>query len=98
MDCIVVSDCIGLMAISSEDGLRLFDILKNYLKNSQDVKLDFSGVELVASAFLNASIGKLYSCFTAVDIENYIHITGLDDAEIELLDLVCVNARAFYKT
>lgn len=46
-------------AVSSEDGDILFGKLREALKNGVTIKLDFSGLELITSTFLDASIGQM---------------------------------------
>mgnify|MGYP001266696391 CR=1 FL=1 len=57
---LVISDVIQQSnAISHSDGLRLYDHVILNLKG-KDYTLSFQGINRVSTAFLNASIGKLF--------------------------------------
>ena len=48
-------------AISAQDGEKVFDLIVSYFEQKEKVTVDFTEIDLTITAFLNSSIGKLYS-------------------------------------
>lgn len=46
------------IAISYEEGLKCFQVMKKNLDNHEDVVLDFDGIRYVITAFFNPIIGN----------------------------------------
>ncbi|RKQ43080.1 uncharacterized protein DUF4325 [Roseivirga pacifica] len=80
-------------AISAADGEVLFDKIKSHIDKKEKVVLDFSGIELTITAFLNSSIGKLYSLYSSDEIKEHLDIKNLPNEEISLLKLVIDRAK-----
>ena len=56
---IVVREVIGTdLAVSTDNGLKVFHEIDNLLKTEEEINLDFEGVTIVITAFLNAAIGS----------------------------------------
>jgi hypothetical protein len=49
------------IAVSTDDGNIVFEKLNAHLLNDEKVVLDFEGIIIMTTAFLNVAIGKLYS-------------------------------------
>lgn len=81
------------LAVSAKQGSKIYEELYTSIKNEKNIVLDFEGIELIITAFLNASIGKLYSEFTSEEIRKYLTIENLDPTETELLKLVLEHAK-----
>ena len=59
---IIVKDTINTnFAVSTEDGNAIFELLNENFLHDNLVLLDFSGITLMTTAFLNSAIGQLYS-------------------------------------
>ena len=56
-------------AISLEDAEKLYSILKTSLDEKKKVIISFEGIELLITAFLNASFGKLFKDYAEKDID-----------------------------
>lgn len=83
----------GIFAISSEDGEKIyFEINKSFL-NKEKVILDFSGIEITITAFLNSCIGKLYANFSSEEIKNLLTVKNLNNDEKPLLKFVIDKAK-----
>ena len=84
-----VFDIIGKnIAISTEDGKKIFEILKGEIEKSQsDIMVSFKGIDMLISHFLNESIGELYSYFdkSKWDILDSIKYIDIDEDDLELL-------------
>jgi len=76
------------IAISTEDGKKVFEILKNEIERSEsDIVVSFKGIDMLISHFLNESIGELYSYFSTSkwDILDNIKYIDIDEDDLELL-------------
>lgn len=76
------------IAISTEDGKKVFDILKKEIESGNEIVVSFDGINMLISHFLNESIGELYSYFekskwSTLDKIKYIEI---DEDDLELLN------------
>jgi transcriptional regulator len=49
------------LAVSTENGDKVFEMIDALLQRKESVELDFIGVSIMITAFLNAAIGRLYS-------------------------------------
>ncbi len=84
-----VYDVIGKsIAISTEDGKKVFEAIKNKIENGEsDIIISFEGINMLISHFLNESIGELYSYFGSSkwDILDRIKYIDIDEDDLELL-------------
>jgi hypothetical protein len=48
------------LCVASDDGLKVYTLIKERLDAGTPTVLSFAGVEVLTSAFLNAAIGQLY--------------------------------------
>lgn len=95
---IKVADVIGAnLGVSSDDGRAVFEKLLIALNAGQDVDLDFTGIDMLISAFLNASVGKLVEHFSIEEIHNRVAFSGMQDGDRELLEKVLENAFRYYE-
>jgi len=87
MTSINVKETIGnTIAMSTEDGQKLFHILYENIKNSHKVELSFLGIDILISHFLNESIGKLYAKFETWELlDKAIVYRDIDEDDLELL-------------
>jgi hypothetical protein len=95
-----VKDAISnTIAMSTEDGQKLFYVLYENIKNSHKIELSFSGIDILISHFLNEAIGKLYEKFETWDLlDNAIVYTDMDDDDLELLkEKVIPTAKNHFK-
>lgn len=47
--------------IASEDGEKVYNVIKKAFEQKDKVQLSFEGIEDLTSAFLNAAVGQLYN-------------------------------------
>lgn len=94
---IKVTEVVGSdICVSSEDGAKVFEKLSLALETDRLIELDFSGVQIVISAFLNAAIGRLVENTSKESILQRIKLTNLAEEDRELIDRVLDNAVKFY--
>ena len=76
------------IAISTDDGEKIFTKIKKLLENQENsIEVSFLGIDMLISHFLNESIGKLYITFPntkwqEIDSINY---TDIDEDDLDLL-------------
>lgn len=70
------------VAISPVAGLRVFEVVRRHILQSEKCLLSFSGIENLTSAFCNALIGKLYMEFGEKKIDSLLDVQGLEQNEI----------------
>jgi len=87
MEIINVKDIIGKgIAMSTEDGEKLFTSLYKLLKEHKSIKVSFANIDILISHFLNEGIGKLYEKFEDWDVlDKVIEYTNIDSDDLELL-------------
>ena len=94
-----VVDVIGTsLAVSSDDGQKVFDKVAPLLKQGQKVRLSFENIETVISAFLNAAIGQLYGEFQEDQIRESFGVPrDMSPEDLALLKRVVDNAKLYFK-
>ncbi|GKT04486.1 STAS-like domain-containing protein [Furfurilactobacillus entadae] len=96
MNTIIIKQEIGTsIAASAETAQDIFKELKNYYDRKESVVVDFSDLSTITTAFLNASIGDLYTLGTPEDLNKYIHISSktLTPLQFKKVKLVMDNAK-----
>ena len=85
-------------AFDNTNGDKVFEKIAEVTKdNAKTVVLDFDGIELVNTAFLNNAIGRLFNK-DEYDIEkNRVLISNMDDTKKELLKETISNAVKKYE-
>jgi len=86
----------GGTAVSSDDGDILFAKIKDSIQNGKSVELDFSGVTLITTAYLNSAIGQLYSLFTSDQLNNSLKLKNVADEDKILFKRVILRAKEYF--
>ena len=94
-----VFDVIGSpIAVSSEDGQKVYDRIAPLLHQGKKVRLSFEKIEIVISAFLNAAIGQLYGEFSEDEVRNLFLVPReISPEDLALLKVVVDNAKLYFK-
>ena len=95
---IIVKDIIqSKIAFDAEDGNKVFDeILKKSRENYDVIYLNFKGIDLINTAFLNNAVGKLFDTQLFNLKENKVLIQNMDSNKLELLKETISVARKKY--
>ena len=80
-------------AVSAQDGDKVYNAILPYFEKNESVTLDFEGIELIITAFLNTCIGKLYGKFSSDELKTLLDIQNLKKDEMRLLKLVIDKAK-----
>lgn len=85
-------------AVSTELGEDLFHLLKSKLDNNETVTLDFEGIIVLITAFLNSSVGPLYNnYYTNEFIDSNLKFVNISESNLKYINLVKENAKKYYK-
>ena len=87
---------IGTYAMTLQDGERLHDAIATPLKAGTPVLVDFDGVSVFTSVFLNVAIGRLYGEFPEALLKTHLSFSHLSDIDQELLQIVIRNAQEYF--
>lgn len=96
MSRIDVHALIGEVGITLEDGQMVYDLVHPMLQAGKAVELDFKGVDILASPFLNAAIGHLLEDIQPDDLNRLLRIENLVPAGMFTLRRVIENAKQYY--
>lgn len=97
METLKVKDLIKVdFAVTTDDGDSVFKILDIHFENGEKTILDFSGIYILTTAFLNAAIGQLYSKYTSEDISAYLKLENVNDSDKILFKTVIQRAKEYF--
>lgn len=85
------------MAVTPDEGQPILTEIIGYIQSGDTVEIDFSGLQICTTAFLNVVIGNLYKDYTSEQLREKISFKGLDDPMKERLKKVTDRAKTFYK-
>lgn len=83
--------------ITPDEGTLVYNEIIRLFKQNKDVVLDFSGIELMTTAFLNMAIGELYKDHTTEDLKNKLSFANITEPSAIRIKKVTDNAKLFYK-
>ncbi len=86
----------GPDAVSSLDGDRVFHEIDAALKEGNRVLLDFEGITLLITTFLNAAIGQLYGSYDVKFIQDHLAVEHMSDQDKSILRLVTRRAKEYF--
>lgn len=86
----------GNFAVTTDDGNLVFNLLDKSLSNKQAVKLDFSEIIVLTTAFLNAAIGQLYSKYKSEEIAPFLKLINVADEDKILFKKVTERAKEYF--
>lgn len=94
---IKITDHISLnKGITPDEAEPLYEMEMNAFRAGQKVVLDFEGVEMLTTAFLNVIIGNLYKDYTSEELKLKLGLEHLDEATAIRIKKVTTNAKSFY--
>jgi Icc-related predicted phosphoesterase len=83
--------------VESDDGEKVFKLIKKGLNENKKIILSFQNVEMLTSAFLNTAIGQLYRDFDEEKIKSSLEVENLSPEDKVLLKRVTSTAKLYYK-
>lgn len=96
IDILVNSVIDNSYAVSSDQGDLIFKKIIEVLQSNTKVELDFSGITMMTTAFLNASIGQLYSIYNSEQLNTSLIIKNIASEDKILFNIVIVRAKEYF--
>ncbi|GAB4233135.1 MAG: hypothetical protein Tsb0034_06210 [Ekhidna sp.] len=97
-DSFKISEIIGGdTAVSTDDGQKVFDLLQKNIASHKSAVADFSEINIMTTAFLNAAIGQLYSQFTSEELNKYLKLVNVADEDKILFKKVVDRAKQYFE-
>ncbi len=83
-------------AVSSEIGRSIYSIIEGALEQGHIAVLDFENINIITSAFLNSSIGRLYHRYSSEELQSYVKLLNMSDDDRILLKKVTDRAKEYF--
>lgn len=83
--------------VTPEEGLPISERIKVAIKEGEPVALDFAGMQLITTAFLNVVIGTLYKDFSSEQLKKLLSFENLTEGIALRIKRVTDNAKQFYE-
>ncbi|MEJ5143946.1 STAS-like domain-containing protein [Sphingobacterium sp. MYb388] len=85
-------------AVSSDNGDKVFRLIKKNLDTKNYLVLDFDEIELIITAFLNAAIGQLYSnnLYESSFLNEHIKFDNIKQRDVKLFKDVVETAKIYF--
>lgn len=99
MDNLVVKDIIkSPIAVATDSGDLVYNEIAEQLKQKKELSLDFDGISILTTAFLNAAIGQLYSneSFSSKFLNDHLKIINVQDDDKPLFSIVIQRAKEYF--
>jgi hypothetical protein len=93
---VVVKNIVGENCITLDDGQKIFDLIHDALLKNKTVELDFSGVNVFASPFLNSAIGQLVRDVKTENLNKHLKVKAISPYGRATLTRVIENSKNFY--
>lgn len=96
---IIIKDVINSeLAVSTENGIKVFEIVDSCLQRKEKVELDFDGITIMITAFLNAAIGSLYSKkeYTGEFLNEFLKLVNVEMDDRILFKDVIQRAKEYF--
>ncbi len=89
----------GDIAVSTSDGDLIYNLLNDYLSANKKIKIDFEGISILTTAFLNAAIGQLYSnpFYSDVFLNNHLELINVEKEDRILFSEVVKRAKEYFR-
>ena len=95
---IVVKNVINSdLAITTDDGNLLYDKIEQALSKKKVIELDFEGITIMITAFLNSAIGRLYEKYTSEDLNKYLKLKNVAPEDKQLFSKVVQRAQEYFR-
>ena len=83
-------------AITTDQGKIIFKLISEIIDKEGFVVLNFIGIDLLTSAFLNSAIGQLYGRYTSEELQRTLTVEKMDADDKELLVEVIDRAKTYF--
>lgn len=83
--------------VTPEEGLPVYNSIIEAFKKGNTVTLDFEGVDMLTTAFLNVVIGDLYKDYSSEKLKSMLALAHFSEPTAKRIKKVTDNAKLFYK-
>ena len=83
-------------AVSASDGDLVFIEIDKLISKNNTVDLDFSDIQMLITAFLNAAIGQLYSKYEGDQLNKLLKLSNVADEDKILFKKVVERAKEYF--
>jgi hypothetical protein len=91
-----IYDIVGEYAITVDGGQKLYNQIHPYLLRGETVELDFAGVKVFGSPFVNFAFGQLLKDIPAEKLNQLLKFKFLNEDGRDVIDHVMANAKRYY--
>lgn len=82
--------------VTPDEGKPINEEIRKCIELKELVEIDFSGVELMTTAFLNIVIGDLYKDYSSDTLKSMLKITNVEVGDARRIKKVTDTAKLFY--
>ena len=83
-------------ALTPSSGELIYKVLDSKIAEKKIIELDFAGIEIITSAFLNSAVGKLYSKYSSEQLNSLLFIKNISSDDLQLLKKVIERAKEYF--
>lgn len=83
--------------VTPEEGTPVYNSIIEAFKKGDAVTLDFDGVDMLTTAFLNVVIGDLYKDYSSEELKSMLSLVNYSESTAKRIKKVTDNAKLFYK-
>lgn len=97
MTTILITDFVTFkQGVTPDEGTPIYDKIVESFQQGESVCLDFTGITLMTTAFLNVVIGTLYKDYTSKQLKDILTFKGLNEDIAIRIKKVTDTAKLFY--
>lgn len=93
---VAVHDVTGDNAVLRAKGQELYDQIYPALLAGSEVNVDFAGVKVFSSPFLNVAVGQLLRDIAPETLNRLLHFENITPAGVNALRVVISSAKEYY--
>ena len=91
-----INSIVGKNCITLDDGQLIYNLIHPQLLAGNSVELDFAGVDIFASPFLNAAIGQLLKDIPTETLNRLLILSNFNELGENLAKKIIKNAKEYY--
>lgn len=84
------------LAVAADEGEKVYQTIVKLFSDYQTIVLDFSGIALLTTAYLNGAIGQLYKDYSSRELGERLKLKNVSQDDLILLKKVTNRAKEFY--
>lgn len=94
---LIVKDIIDSeLAITTDDGNLVYENIHTAFNSKKQVELDFKGINIMITAFLNSAIGRLYEKYDSDFLNDYLKLINVAPTDRILFRKVVQRAQEYF--